>query len=903
MQLTIRTANGTTLLGAAQCFVLWVGIFALYLTSRYSYLLFHSLVELVRIILMGGIFVLAWHSRGFPANGFLQVIGISSLFIGSVETLHALTFKGLGIFKEYDANLPTQLWIVFRYMEAVAYVVAALAVSRRPAPWATALIALVTTAVLLATVFTGIFPDCFMEGHGLTDFKIVSEYVIIGLFLGSLGLLFQRRQQFDSAVLLAIMGSIIVGIFGEISFTRYASVYGFANELGHYFLYISAYLLYRAILVTGLVEPFDLLFRDLKEKETELETRIIERTRQLTESEKRFRTMADTAPVLIWISGEDKLCNWFNKVWLDFTGRSMEQEMGNGWAEGVHADDFKRCLDTYVTAFDARQEFSMEYRLRRFDGEFRWFIDNGVPRYDDQGKFLGYIGSCVDITERKLAEEALRKSEESLRLGERQMAISQEIGSTGSWVYDIATNGIRASANSLALFGFPPVARDYPLDAFLACIPEQDRVRQTLSDAISEERTYDDEYEMNPADGSPSKEIHSIGSLEKDAQGNPLRVLGFIQDITELKKSNADRNRLLKIIEEAPDFIAMSDMQAHLTYLNRAGARLVGLPDDADLSPLEIEDMHPEWATRRVLDEGVPAVLQNGYWQGETALLHRGDRHETPVLQMLLLHRDEFGRPECLSTIMRDITERKKAETELLRSNAELEQFSYAISHDMRQPLRMISSYMQLLEKALADHLDAEKQQHFNFAIDGAKRMDAMMLGLLEYSRVGRKGEPPASTESHALLDEALLFLQPTIAETRAVVRIEGAWPLIHVSPNEILRLMQNLIGNALKFRVSGRKPEVTVTSETTGNEWRLCVTDNGIGILPDQIGRLFQVFQRLQSRADYEGTGIGLALCRKIAEHHGGRIWVESAGEGQGSAFRVQLPLAEPESLERQEH
>lgn len=133
------------------------------------------------------------------------------------------------------------------------------------------------------------------------------------------------------------------------------------------------------------------------------------------ESEKRFHQMADSAPVLIWVAKTDKLCHWFNEVWLSFTGRTMEQEMGNGWTEGVHPDDLQRCLDTYVGAFDARQEFTMEYRLRRFDGEYRWLVDNGLPRHDDQGNFLGYIGSCIDITERKRSEALLQVS---LRLRE-----------------------------------------------------------------------------------------------------------------------------------------------------------------------------------------------------------------------------------------------------------------------------------------------------------------------------------------------------------------------------------------------------------------------------------------------------------------------------------------------------
>ena len=408
------------------------------------------------------------------------------------------------------------------------------------------------------------------------------------------------------------------------------------------------------------------------------------------------------------------------------------------------------------------------FRIRCRDGSVRWIEHLCNPVYDSQGSYLGRRGSNRDITNRKLAEEALRKSEDLLQLSESQMAISQQIGGTGSWVYIIENNVVQASANSLALFGFPPVAKDYALDDFLACIPDRDRVGRILAAALSEGRGYEDEFMMNPADGSSAKVIHAIGRIEKDVQGKPFRILGFIQDITEHKKDEA----------------------------------------------------------------------------------------------------------------------------EILRSNAELEQFSYSVSHDMRQPLRMISSYLKLLEQALADQLDSEKHEYFNFAIDGAKRMDAMMLGLLDYSRVGRKGEPPAWVESRALLDEALLFLEPAIDEAKADVRVHGDWPKVLVSPDEMMRLMQNLIGNAVKFRVPGRTPAITVTSEVIDRAWRVCVADNGAGILPGQIGRLFQVFQRLQSRAAYEGNGIGLALCRKIAEHHGGKIWAESEGEDKGSRFCFTVPL-----------
>ena len=130
---------------------------------------------------------------------------------------------------------------------------------------------------------------------------------------------------------------------------------------------------------------------------------------KLRESEERFRNMADTAPVLIWVSGPDKLCTFFNKVWLEFTGRTMEQELGEGWAQAVHPDDIERCIATYSESFDARRRFRMEYRLRRADGEYRWILDDGTPRFTSEGIFAGYIGSCVDITDKRRAEEERQK--------------------------------------------------------------------------------------------------------------------------------------------------------------------------------------------------------------------------------------------------------------------------------------------------------------------------------------------------------------------------------------------------------------------------------------------------------------------------------------------------------------
>ncbi len=252
-----------------------------------------------------------------------------------------------------------------------------------------------------------------------------------------------------------------------------------------------------------------------------------------------------------------------------------------------------------------------------------------------------------------------------------------------------------------------------------------------------------------------------------------------------------------------------------------------------------------------------------------------------------------------------DITDRKEAEQAmhqktlaLERSNTELEQFAYVASHDLRQPLRMVTSYMQLLERALASKLDNETREMMHFAADGARRMDQMLVSLLEYSRVGRKGEPMQVMSSRAAVDEALHFLAPAIAQVQAVVRVSGEWPQIVASPDEFTRLWQNLIGNAVKFRAPQRPPDIDISVVAAPNQggWIFSVSDNGIGINPTQFDRLFKVFQRLHARDQYEGNGIGLAVARKIVERHGGRIWVESGGAGLGSRFCFELRQAHEE-------
>lgn len=247
--------------------------------------------------------------------------------------------------------------------------------------------------------------------------------------------------------------------------------------------------------------------------------------------------------------------------------------------------------------------------------------------------------------------------------------------------------------------------------------------------------------------------------------------------------------------------------------------------------------------------------------------------------------------------LQQEITVRQKAETvlaqrsqELVRSNAELEQLAYVASHDLQEPLRMVASYVQLLEQRYGGKLDAEAHEFIGFAVDGVKRMQALIDDLLTYSRVGTKAKPLQATHCNAVLKTVLQALRLAIEESGAQIQC-AAMPAVQGDAAQLTQLFQNLLANAIKFR-GAQAPLIEVRVEPEDEFWRFEVKDNGIGIAPEYFDRIFVMFQRLHNRTRYPGTGIGLAICKKIVERHGGRIWVESE-PGQGSIFKFTLPQA----------
>jgi PAS domain S-box-containing protein len=372
---------------------------------------------------------------------------------------------------------------------------------------------------------------------------------------------------------------------------------------------------------------------------------------------------------------------------------------------------------------------------------------------------------------------------------------------------------------------------------------------------------------------------------------NVVGLFGISRNITEFKQAEIalreSEQRFRNMFHKHSSIMLLVDPnRGEIVDANLAAANFYGYSEDT-LRSMRIDQINtlPE---KEIQIEWQLALQEK---RNHFVFPHRLANGEIRTVEVYSTPIDDSGK-ELLFSIVYDITERKKAEDALQSSNNDLARFAYSVSHDMRQPLRAVSGHLQLLQRSLKDKLDENERENLGFALEGALRMDSMIVSLLEYSRVGRKTESKQWIASRVSLDEALGFLAPLIGETKAEIALSGEWPQVFASRDELIRLFQNLIGNAIKFRETGQPALVEIDSSVHCNTWRVSVRDHGVGINPKQTDRLFQFFSRLQSRTRFEGTGMGLALCKRIVEHHGGRIWVESAGEGKGSTFIFELGL-----------
>ncbi|TAK64885.1 PAS domain S-box protein [Methylobacter sp.] len=594
---------------------------------------------------------------------------------------------------------------------------------------------------------------------------------------------------------------------------------------------------------------------------------------------------------LVTISATGKITD-VNSATEQVTGVNRNNLIGSDFADYFTNPDKAR--DGYLQVFS--QGFVNDYPLaiRHTSGNVTEVLYNASVYRDENGDVLGVFAAARDITERKLMEDELKASEAKFRsiieVSPVPMALNDEqlnitfLNQAFVQTFGYTVDDIPTLADWWPKAYPDPDYRHWVAETWQAALENAEREHQPFRPM---------ELNIRSKDGVVKTVLASAAIIADSFKDEHLVVL---YDITERKQAELAKRHSEEQLQAFYELdlvgLTITSPEKGWIRINDCLCRMLEYSEQSLRQMTWAELTHPDDLAADI--EQFNKLLANeinGYALEKRFVSRTGKIIPTKLVVRSI--RKTNGELDYVVAMVEDITEYKQAEAELKRSNAELEQFAYAVSHDMRQPLRMVSSYLSLIENALTGSLDEEKQQFLDFAIDGAKRMDTMILSLLDYSRVGRKTETKTRISSKASLDEALAFLSPELSVCGGEIKVTGAWPELIASRDELTRLLQNLIGNALKYHEENQAPQVHVHGIASASLLRVEVRDQGIGIEPSQMDRLFKVFSRLQARSRFGGTGVGLALCRKIVEHHGGAIGVESAGEGQGCVFWFELPMA----------
>ena len=611
---------------------------------------------------------------------------------------------------------------------------------------------------------------------------------------------------------------------------------------------------------------------------------------ELRAADERFRAVtASTRDGIVSADGNGRIIFWnagaeaiFGHTAAEIVGRPLTDLMPERYRD-AHRAGIARFLATGEGRLTGS---TVEVEALRADGsELPIELSLGSWTHNGQTCFTGVVR---DMSDRVRARHALREAEERFAGAFEGAAVGLMLAAPDGTV-------LRANRALCELTGWPEeelAGRSY--EELLH--PDERGADAAEIAAMLGGRTQRlaTERRILVADGG-TRFVRINLSLIRTPDDAPLHFVGQIEDVTERRRMiealTISEARYKALIAHLPDStIHLFDHELRLLLSEGERMRAHGY-DPQMLEGQLLQDAVPPVVYERLGPEYRAAL------EGETRSfdLDTLDGSATYWVQIAPL-RDDVGRIIGGMAISRDITARRQAEValeqragELERSNNELEQFAYVASHDLSEPLRMVSSYLQLLRRRYHGKLDADADQFIDFAVDGAGRMRDLIDDLLTYSRAGRGDQPLEPVDSRAVVERVVDAVQ-TVEDAREARIAIGELPTVMGDRHQLVQLFQNLIGNAVKFVPDDRMPEIEVSAARAGDRWRFEVCDNGIGLEPAHAERIFRMFQRLHTREEYAGTGIGLAIAKKVVERHGGTIWAEPRPEG-GSRFSFTLP------------
>jgi PAS domain S-box-containing protein len=622
----------------------------------------------------------------------------------------------------------------------------------------------------------------------------------------------------------------------------------------------------------------------------------------LREGEDRFRTLANNISQLAWMADEKGWIFWYNQRWFDYTGTTLEEMAGWGWQKVHHPDHVQRVVEKITRSFQTGAVWDDTFPLRGRDGNYRWFLSGAVPILDADGHVFRWFGTNTDISESRDAEQHLKQVEGRYRgLLEAAPDAMVVVNTDGEIVL--------LNAQAEKQFG-------YSRDALLG-----QQVSNIIPHGFAERLTADGTRTAAEALAQQIGTGIELVALRKDGSEFPIEIMlspldspegilvtAAIRDISV--RTAADKHlaqmegRYRGLLEAAPDAMVVVNTDGEIVLLNAQAEKQFGYSRDALLGQ-RVTNIIPEGFAERLIADALRSTedaLAQQIGTGIELTARRKDGSEFPIEIMLSPLASSEG--ILITAAIRNITVRNHAAASLLnkveelkRSNEELGQFAYIASHDLQEPLRMVASYTQLLSRRYMGKLDADADEFITFAVDGANRMQRLIQDLLAYSRVGTKGREIQATSSESALQQALVNLRATIEERGALITHDPL-PNVLADDTQLTQLFQNLIGNGIKYQKGPQVPRVHVSAaRSSAQRWTFSVKDNGLGIESQYFEKIFGMFQRLHKREEFAGTGIGLAICKKIVERHGGTISVESL-PGQGSTFHFALAASAARSM-----